>query len=167
MDRFSASLEYPEIKVTAPDVAFAKRLLVCYASANSELSSVSQYCYNAVIFSKTDPPLSMIMSEIGRVEMTHLNILANLIFQLGYDPKYRIVKNNIPIFWNTQTLDCKKDAVSVLKKAIQSEKTSFKSYIFLARQTKDHFVSRILLRLAVDEKLHTQILSEQLKNRKK
>ena len=167
MDRFSANIEYPEIKVTHPDIIFAKKLLIPYASKDSEMTAVSEYGYKAVIFSKTDPPLSKIMSGIGRVEMIHLNILARLIYALGYDPKYRIVQNNLPIFWNADLLNYKKDAVSVLQAAIADEQTAFKNYLVLSRQTKDSSVSRILTRLAADEKLHVQILTEELKKRKK
>lgn len=167
MDRFSANLEYPEIKVASLDIVFAKKLLVPYASKESEMTATAEYGYRAVILAKTDPPLSKVMSGIGRVEMTHLNILAKLIYALGYDPKYRVVENTIPVFWNAENVNYKKDAESVLKAAISDEENACKYYLSLSRQTKDPNVSRILTRLAADEKLHAQILGEELKKRQK
>lgn len=167
MERFSANLEYPEIRVISPDISFAKKLLIPYASKESEMTAVSEYGYRAVIFAKTDPPLSKIMAGIGRVEMTHLDILAKLIYALGYDPKYRIVQNNLPIFWSADSVNYKKDAISVLQATITDEENASKQYLLLSRQTKDPNVSRILTRLAADERLHAQILGEELKKRKK
>ena len=165
MERFSADLHYPEIAVSSPNISFAKKLLIPFASKDSELTAVLDYSYHATIFSKTDPPLSKIMSGIGRVEMTHLNILSKLIYLLGYDPKYRIVQNNLPAFWNAESVNYKKDAISILQTTIKDEEYAYKYYLFLAQQTKDLKVKQILLRLSADEKLHTQILTEELKKR--
>lgn len=165
--RFSAPEPYPKVEVTRTDIDFAKELLFAYASGDSEMSATTSYCYRSVVLERNYPELSKIMSGIAKVEMLHLSTLARLIFLLGYDPKYRILQNTSPSFWNGEYISYKKDPESILKAAIQEEKGAYKGYLKLAEQTCDKAVGRILYRLALDEKLHVQILENELCKLKK
>lgn len=165
--QFFAPEPYPKIEVAKPDVAFAKKLLFAYASKDSEMSATTSYCYRATVLERRHPELSRIMSGIARVEMHHLSILARLIFLLGYDPKYRVLQDATPSFWNGDYAGYKKDPESILKASIEEEKGAYKGYLELAQQACDKNVQKILLRLSIDEKLHLQILENELLKLKK
>ncbi len=165
--RFSAPEPYPKIEVEKPDIAFAKKLLFAYVSKDSEMSATTSYCYRAVVLERCHPELSRIMSGIAKVEMHHLSILARLIFLLGYDPKYRVLKNTEPSFWNGDYVGYKKHPESILKASIEEEKGAYKGYLELAEEACDNNVKKILLRLSLDEKLHMQILENELLKLKK
>lgn len=165
--RFSAPEEYPKIEVVKPNLPFAKKLLSAYSARDSEMSATTSYCYRAVVLEPRYPALSRIMSGIARVEMLHLTTLAKLIYLLGYDPKYRILQNTEPSFWNGDYVSYKKDPESILKTAIQEEKGAHKGYLELSEQACDKNVAKILYRLSLDEKLHVQILEAELCKLKK
>ena len=165
--RFSAPEPYPKIEVTKPDIAFAKKLLLAYASKDSEMSATTSYCYRAIVLERCYPELSKIMSGIAKVEMLHLSTLARLIFLLGYDPKYRVLQDTAPSFWNGDYIGYKKDPESILKASIEEEKGAYKGYLELAEQACDKNVQKILLRLSLDEKLHIEILENELCRLKK
>ncbi len=160
--RFSAPDPYPKLEVARPDVPFAKKLLFAFASDKSEMTATTNYYYRSIVLQNKNPTLSQMMKSLAEVEQKHLEILANLVFLLGYDPKIRTVKNNVPTFWNADCLDYKKDVESILNSAIKEEKNAYKAYIFLSRQTKDQKVNRILYRLSLDEKIHIKILKTEL-----
>lgn len=160
--QFFAPDPYPKIEVERPDIPFAKKLLVAFASNKSEMTAITNYCYRSIVLQNKNPTVSQMMKSLATVEKKHLEILANLIFLLGYDPKIRTTKNNVPIFWKADCLDYKKDVKSILNSAIREEQNAYKTYIFLSRQTKDINVSRILYRLSLDEKLHMKILKAEL-----
>ena len=160
--RFSAPEPYPKIEVTRPDTAFAKKLLFAFASERSEMTATANYYYRSVVLQNKNKALSQMMRSLAEVEQKHLEILANLVFLLGYDPKIRTAKNNTPTFWNAECLDYKKDAQSILENSIKEEQNAYKTYIFLSRQAKDPRMSRILYRLSLDEKLHVQLLKKEL-----
>ena len=165
--RFSSPEPYPKVEVTKPDVAFAKKLLLAYASKDSEMSATTSYCYRAIVLENRNPELSRIISGIARVEMLHLNTLARLIFLLGYDPKYRYLQSDTPSFWNGDYVGYKKDPESILKASIEEEKGAYEGYLELAEKTCDKKVQKILLRLSLDEKLHVKILENELCRLKK
>lgn len=165
--RFNVDLPYPKIRVERPDINCAKKLLSAYASKDSELTAITSYCYRSVIYDKTDPELSKIMAGIARIEMMHLNMLARLIYLLGYDPKYRTVENGRTNFWSGKNVSYKKNDIAVLKTAIAEEKGAYDGYIKLCAETTDPCVKEILTRLAADEKLHVQILTSELDKRMK
>ena len=160
--RFSAPYPYPKLEVEKPDIPFAKKLLFAFASDKSEMTATTNYYYRSVVLQTNNPTLSQTMKSLAKVEQKHLEILANLVFLLGYDPKIRTVKNSVPTFWNADCLDYKKDVKSILNSAIKEEQNAYKTYILLSRQTKDRKVSRILYRLSLDEKLHIKILKTEL-----
>lgn len=160
--RFSAPYLYPKLEVEKPDIPFAKKLLFAFASDKSEMTATTNYYYRSIVLQNKNKPLSQMVRELAKVEQKHLEILANLVFLLGYDPKIRTIKNGIPTFWNADCLDYKKDIKSVLESSIKEEQNAYKTYIFLSRQTKDPNVSRILYRLSLDEKVHIQLLKKEL-----
>lgn len=160
--QFSAPEPYPKSEVERTDIAFAKKLLFAFASDKSEMTATANYRYRSIVLQSKNPNLSRIMEELSKVEQTHLEILANLVFLLGYDPKIRTVKNGTPTYWNADCLDYKKDVKSILENSIKEEQNAYKTYVFLSRQTKDQKVSRILYRLSLDEKLHINILKTEL-----
>lgn len=160
--QFSAPEPYPKLEVERPNVLFAKKLLFAFASDRSEMTATTNYYYRSIVLRCKNPDLSWMMEKLSRVEQKHLEILANLVFLLGYDPKIRTMKNGTPMYWGAECLDYKKDIKSILTSAIKEEENAYKTYIFLSRQTKDQKVSRILYRLSLDEKLHIKILKSEL-----
>lgn len=161
--RFSAPYPYPELEVEKPDVPFAKKLLFAFASDKSEMTATTNYYYRSIVLQNKNLSLSQMMKSLAEVERKHLEILANLIFLLGYDPKIRTIESGIPTFWNAECLDYKKDVKAILENSIKEEKNAYKAYVLLSRQTEDKKVSRMLYRLSLDEKLHIRILEAELK----
>ena len=160
--RYAAPDPYPKLEVERPDIPFAKKLLFAFASEKSEMTATTNYYYRSIVLQIKNPAISQMMKSLAEVEQRHLEILANLVFLLGYDPKIRTVKNNALTFWKADCLDYKKDVKSILGSAIKEEQNAYKTYILLSRQACDLKVSRILYRLSLDEKLHIKILKNEL-----
>lgn len=162
---FRAEKPYAPIRVERVNVSAAKKLLTAYAGKESEMTSVHNYAYYRAIFCCTQRELSAIFSELASVENDHFNILARLLYLLGYDPKLRVIHEGEPQFWNGSFLQYRKEPCAVLKELIEEEKGAQRGYLKLSEEIPDRFVCAVLRRLAEDEACHVDLLEKQLKKR--
>lgn len=151
---------YKNIKVERPNLYYAKLLLEDYTSCQiSELTALTQY-YNheAVIFTEY-PEISKVLSEIGRAETIHLQVLGKLIELLGISPKYRVIRDdNMRIWWSPSCIDYETDIFKIIKSNIAGEEGAIKQYKKHLDLIKDDYIIAILTTIILDEQRHKEIL---------
>jgi len=153
---------YPPIQVAGQNLTYAQLLAAPFASAQSELSTVTQYCYFSWIFAQDCPPLSQAYRGMAQIEMHHLNLLGQLISALGGNPIYRSYPYKRPVFWNSGVLQYQCHKEKALHISVAGEQSTIAGYRHLSKLIQDSCVTAILQRVILDEEVHIQLLQSYL-----
>ncbi|MCD8028902.1 MAG: hypothetical protein LUF02_09665 [Erysipelotrichaceae bacterium] len=62
-------------------------LLKDIGGINSKMNNVSLYFYNMILTKETNPELSQLFRQLNLEEMKHIELLADICYQLGVDPR--------------------------------------------------------------------------------
>lgn len=152
---------YPEIKPTKKDPAFASLLSVPYAGSGGEISSILSYLYGSTVLDGSkNQTVSDVLRYISDVEMHHMNILAELIFRLGGDPKYAVAQGRRP--FTAANMHYSENPAQILKSAVAGEESAIYVYEQLQKATEDENIIAVLERIIEDERLHLGIFRELL-----
>ena len=167
-------LPYPEVRVSAPNSNYARLLSVAYAGDGGELAAILQYTYGHIMTENEEPAqLSAVLSCVSMTEMRHLEILGELIYKLGGDPKFcdmqrrgcfdarrwRISGDGC---FDASKVNYQTSPEKILRAAIAGEKAAIAMYRDLIRRIDDGCIREILRRIILDEEHHIKIFSELL-----
>ncbi len=161
-------MNYPPIKVEGKNLEYAKLLLEDYASCTvSELTASTQYFNHESVILKQYPQVSEVLSGIGEVEIEHLQILGKLIYLLGLDPKYRVIKeNNVRIWWSPSCIEYKKDIFEILEANLKGELQAIAQYNKHLEIIKDKYIKAVLEVIIDEEKYHAKTITEMIEDLK-
>ena len=157
---YKVNLPYPKIKVKQKDKTIAQMLLNSYAGEISEDTAIHDYIFQMMMLDL--PEYKSILKGIAIVEMHHLEIVGNLIYQLGLTPIFGKTQNGIIKWFNTSYVNYSNDLTSVLQNDILEEQKTIEQYKVIIDCTKDDNVKEILKRIILDEELHIEIFSKLL-----
>lgn len=157
---YSSPLPYPEIRVHCKNHHYAKLILKDYAGIISELSAVTQYIYHSIYLSKEYPYISKVLKKISIVEMHHLDILGELIMELGISPKYGVIKKNKFTYWSSKYINYENTLKSMIYADITSEKDAIINYNKHLSQIDDTYIKEIIERIIIDEECHLKIFQD-------
>lgn len=158
----SVLLPYPPID-PKPNSHYAQILMEDYAGIVSELTAITKYEYQSVVLMQSFPDFSKELSKIGMVEMHHLDILAQLIFKLGGDPRYRAHSNpTMGHFWSGQNVDYQCSFPTLIYENIQGEKKAIENYRRHLCLIHDVSVQKNIQRIILDEEQHVRIFCQAL-----
>jgi len=176
MDEFLLSLPctsnipYPEIKIKEKNIEYANMLLNAYSkNCNSELQAISQYMYHHFTISNKEVGCAMLC--IALVEMKHLEVLADLINDLGGKPRFY----NSNMHWfdsgNVAYADKLKgkdehdddNLCEKLKLDLLSERHAIQDYKLLIDLIDDECVKAVLKKILSDEMVHAEIFKNLIK----
>lgn len=155
---FYASPEpYPPIQVAAPNLSYAQMLSASFASAKSELTTITQYTYFSWVLEQGSAELCTCYQKIAQVEMRHLNLLGQTITALGGNPAFRSFPYKRPAFWSSGVLQYQCNIEKALHISIAGEQTAIEGYRHLSKLIQDPGVTAILQRIILDEEIHIQL----------
>lgn len=165
VDEFLVSLPcrdpspFPKIEVSEPNERYAKILLDAFADGtDAELTAVAQYIHHHVTIE--EKLVSNLMLCIALVEMQHLEIIGDLINQLGGNPKYLRTNRG---YWQGSEVSYGDSLVQKLRLDILSEEAAIASYHYLLAEIQDPKIQTILERIVRDEQVHLMLFLEALK----
>lgn len=164
IDRYescSINLPYPNIEIKEKNINYAKIIKKCYCGLNSELTLVNKYFYEKFLYNSY---LKDIFSKILKVELEHLNILAEVLVALGDNPSFYIQKKDRLYDNNIKFPDKDITLKNLLLDNIKNEKILIKEYRNICKTIEDENIITILNRIILDEELHIKILREIYKN---
>lgn len=153
---------YPEITVQRPNPQFAERLSSTFGGPSGELSAISGYIYQSLVFRKNFPEYARVIDKIALVEMKHLDMIGELILKLEGKPIYAEYSDGIPVYWSGESITYADDLATALVGDLRGEQKAYSAYITLARQSGDKHVFSILTRIALDEMIHAGVIKNMI-----
>lgn len=152
---------YPEIRVTRPNLAYARLLLEDYAGVVSETSAIMQYNYHHFVLEKQYEDAADLVSCISLVEMHHQEMLAETIMLLGEDPSYRIyTAANTEKYWDASYVFYGTDICDRIAMDIAGEWAAIANYRQHQRMIDDPCIKELLERIILDELHHLVLFSQ-------
>lgn len=148
---------YPLFAAARRDLYDARILQGLYAGRESETTAIMQYCFQSYVLGDTE--LSRLLSDIARTEMLHHRLLGRAIAALGKPPMIA----SETCFWSGSAVDHSESAVNILERDIEDEKRACAAYMRAAKLVHSPSLAALLTRIADDERLHAQLLTERSK----
>jgi bacterioferritin len=158
---YMAEVPYPSIRVMGPNKYYAEILKDDYAGKISEFSAISQYLYGDFI-SNNNKEISKLFENVAIIEMLHLEILADLIMQLGEDPIYTGGYTDSNRYWNSSYVFYGNNIKDQLEFSIKIEKEAINAYLKSIELIKDKYIVEILRRIILDEEVHIKLFEHAL-----
>jgi bacterioferritin len=155
--RFQAPGDYPLPQNLSRNIRYARALLVLYSGRDSELTAVTQYRYHYILTQQL-PSLAECLAGISLVEMRHLNILGNVIYQLGLRPSYTYFQGTRRVRWNAGFVREGRNPRDMLEEDIRAEACAVEGYRNAIRWIPEESIALLLQRLLLDEELHLALL---------
>lgn len=151
---------YPEVAVEGRNISYAALLTNDLAGQVSEMTAVTQYVYQHMI--TMNERISETLMCISIVEMKHLEMIGEMIFDLGGNPEYAVRTGRGSYFWNARYVDYDQDPKRYLKINIAGEQAAIANYRKRIEQINDQYVRAVLERIILDEKYHIDIFGDLL-----
>ena len=142
---------YPPVPNLYPNKKYANLIYDSFAGEEGELTAITQYIYEHIDL-KDKEDVSKILLSIAIEEMRHIDILGEILINLGEKPVFRNSKKKIK-YINNKIRDLK-DAMKI---NIASEEAAIRGYRQLMRYTNNMYLRRIYERIILDEMTHLEI----------
>lgn len=151
-NEFSLLLPYPTV-TSARDERDLNALYDLYSGRFSEMTATSTYVYQSIISGKSC--LARLLGGIAMVEMRHIDLLGKTILALGGDPVFAGRYN----YFSGRYADYEKEVKTFLQNDILAEQNAAESYRAAAEQSANPELKDLLIRIAMDEDLHVELLT--------
>ncbi|MFT3985738.1 MAG: ferritin family protein [Lachnospiraceae bacterium] len=158
----SVDLPYPPIQPESHRPEYAYAMLSNVGSSNSEMSAISLYFYNSVILNPDYTNFARCFHKISIVEMHHLDIFAELAFQMGLDPRLWSMERHRKCYWTPAYNYYPQEIREVIKNSLKGEEAAIQKYTRQAEIICDQNIIDILNRIIIDEKRHVEIFNTML-----
>ncbi len=174
---YEKKLERP-VKVSRPDVKFAKLVITQYGGPDGELSASLRYLNQR--YSMPTDKAKALLTDIGTEELAHMEMIAALVYKLtdGASPRdfeaagwggqyvqhdhglFWTDANGIP--WSAKYIACLGDPITDLAENMAAEQKARTTYEHLIEMTNDPCVKDTLRFLWEREVVHFQRFGETL-----
>ncbi len=161
-EKYSVKLSYPKVTVEKPNERYAKLLLNDYAGTVSELTAITQYIFHKIVLEKEYPDVSEALLGISIIEMEHLEMLGQLINDLGLPPQFRSCVRGRSVWWTAseRNVDYSVSVKNALLADISAEMRAIAQYERDIELIDDEQIVCLLRRIILDEQQHIDIFSE-------
>ena len=151
----NCKIPYPKVPKLYKNSRYCGLVYNAFAGREEgELTATLQYIYEHIYLQKHSD-ISRILKEIAIQEMQHLNILGEIIVNLGGKPIYQNSNNE---FWNACNVNYKFSNIEeAMKINIRAEEMAIKNYQLLWRYTNNPYLRKVYERIILDEKVHLEI----------
>ena len=154
-------LPYPEVKDICPDYKFGRMLYESYAGSKSELTTILTYVFEKLTNGGKED-VAVLLGAISKQEMKHLELLGEILVELGLEPYYMSTYGNK---WCSDNVRSKFSSLEeMLDFNIESEKGAIGGYKKLISVCECDSIKNILARIIIDEENHVKIF-EMLKEK--
>jgi bacterioferritin len=158
---FFVDMPYPQVTIREKNTAYAILLSGTFAGPGSESTAIAQYTAHN-FYTMGYPEIANAYRNIISVEVHHLNLLGNMIRDLGVHPRFMTYETGAYWSGNYPAYAC--DIKRILNLDIQGEMDAAEHYKRLIRQIEHQDIQNLLQRIVLDEEKHIQILTSFLTN---
>lgn len=145
-------------EIPEPNFTYAMWLYDAYAGADSELSAVTTYLYQAVILDR--PEFDALFRPIAYDELRHLEKLALALRHLGVDPRYGSFRSGHWVDWRSRFINYTNELCALLDINIADEAKAHHEYLELAQKIPIPEIQSILTEMAADEERHYHLFCQ-------
>ncbi len=151
---------WPEGEVQGRNLGYAELLQEDYAGVVSEFTAINQYIYHHIDMEEKYESIADLEVKVSIVEMYHLEMLGEIIKELGGDPQYWDGRCR---YWRADVVEYfPRDPVAQLEADIEAEKAAIAAYRAHMAMIRDPYIRSVLARIIRDEELHLRLFSEAL-----
>jgi len=150
---------YPAVQAGGRNPVYACEMLSNIGDIVSEMSDVVRYFYISVVARYEFSSIAACFHHISIVEMHHLDIFAELAFQLGADPRLWSC-GTCNRYWSPSFIGYPKEILSLIAESIEAEKAAICKYGRQAGIIRDTNIVANLNRIILDEERHLQIFTD-------
>ncbi|MDE7418292.1 MAG: manganese catalase family protein [Lachnospiraceae bacterium] len=153
------ALPYPPIQVQERNQNYADLISVSYCGAVSEMSAVMQYINNESRMFSQRCQMGRVILGMAMAEMSHMQILAELISLLGGKICYTSMQSGGQQWmWSPQCLTLPEKISEMLQADLEREMATIEQYNMQIRMIRDEYVNAVLNRIVQDEQYHIMLL---------
>ncbi len=152
---------YPSTKGVGKNLTYAKIIQESFASPVSEYTAASQYVFDHLVSENQSKEVSEAFEGIAIVEMQHLEMLGELILELGALPFYKGDWRNK--FWQGNFVKYNTNLRTMILCAISDEKKAISQYEKSIKMIREPKIDKLLQRIILDEEVHIEIFKELLR----
>lgn len=150
-------VEYPLIPKMYPNKRYASLIYETLAGKEGELTGVNQYIYEHIDLREKEE-ISKILLNIAIEEMHHIDILGEILINLGEKPYF---KDSNQRDWSTNNIKYRiKDIKDAMKINIFLEENAITTYRKLMRYTNNIYLRKVYERIILDETTHLEIFKK-------
>lgn len=153
---YSAPQEYPVPERLCYNACDIRMLMELYSGADSELTAIMQYVYQETMLHSCHEDVAKALSEIAKVEMHHMQLLGMTIRRMGGNPQY--IRPCQKQYWQAGLVNYTCDPCSMLLANLKGELDAVDAYLAVAKKLNNRCAAPLLERIAMDEKIHAEIL---------
>ncbi|WP_073079923.1 ferritin family protein [Sporobacter termitidis] len=161
-DDFLVHQPYPSVEITECNTYYATLISGAFAGPGSETTAITQYTAHN-FFTFVQPQITEAYQCIISVELLHLNLLGNLIRDLGLPPKFLTYETHQ--YWNGSYPVYAYELRPILLADIEGEHAAIAHYTRLIQQIAQPQIQDLFRRIILDEQKHVEILEYFLGNR--
>ena len=155
----SVDLPYPAVENFESNRENVRILSPAYADRESELTAILQYIYHANVFSGLKmKQYSRLLMEIAVSEMHHLDMLGNMLYQMGALPVFTSCPPRLFDFYSTAAVSYSCEPEKMIRDDIRGEQEAIRQYQSMLRRLRNESVSAVISRIILDEELHLRTL---------
>ncbi len=158
----TVNLPYPAIQPESRNCEYAREMLSNVGGSNSEMTAVSLYFYNSVILDPCYSSFAKCFHDISIVEMHHMDMFADLAYNMGEDPRLWSRRNHKMTYWTPAYNKYPREICDVIMNSIDGERAAIKKYRGQADFIKDANIVSILNRIILDEERHIKVFENML-----
>lgn len=148
------NIQYPEVPRLYPNKRYCNLIYDSLCGEKGELTAITQYSYQYITL-KNEGRISNILKQIAIEEMKHLEIIGNIIVNLGEKPIYMNSKREA---WTVDNLTYDfADLKEIIDLNIKAEEESILGYKNILKYTNNIALRRIYERIVLDETTHLEV----------
>lgn len=159
---YSDPAPYPTVRVQRPNKYYMHLLQDDLAGVVSELTAINQYLYHYFIFKNHKKQLGELLESVALNEMLHMEIIAQLIFKLGGKPIFKGGPHSDFRFFNSRYVSFGNYICDMVLADIEAEYQAIKQYEKHTKLIKDNYITEMLQRIILDEKVHIKLFKQAL-----
>lgn len=154
---FRAPGPYPKVNVAEPNPYYCRLIMDDYCGAVSEMTAINQYNYHAFVTQENREFFEIFFEKIAEAEMRHLEILSQVIVQLGGMPIYRGGASTQGSWWTGRLVYYGRNLCDRLRADLESEYQAIRGYQENIRVIDDGNIQEVLERIIDDERVHVKL----------
>lgn len=153
---FCAPQEYPKLERLNYNGNDIRLITELYSGAHGELTAIMQYVYQSEMLFPFNEKAAHTLREIAKVEMHHMLLLGEAIRGMGGNPQY--IQPMKKQYWHAGLVNYNCDPCGMMLVDLRGELDAVDCYLATARQLCNRCLAPLLERIALDEKIHADIL---------